>query len=811
METLLQDLRYAARKLRRGPLFTLATVLTLALGIGLNTAVFSAVHALLLRPLPGVERPDRLAQLYRKFAADFDYGSNSIPHFLDLRDRAEAFDGVAAWTFAALSVSHGERPEAAVGQMVSAEFFEVMGVRPVLGRGFLPEEAVDRGEAPVAVLSERYWRRRFAADASVLGRSITVNGRPFTVVGVAPAEFRGTVPPLPPDLWVPLSMQPVITPPFDRRENRGSSFMSVVARLKPGVTHDQARASLDALHAQLATDHPGHYDETTGITLVPQSEAGLAPSVKSAQVGLSTVMMAVVGMLLLIACVNVGNLFLVRARDRRREMGIRLGVGARRGRIVRQLLTESLLFALLAGAAGLGLAWAAVRGLSAIRPSVQGFVLDFDVTLSLPVLLFALGITLVTAFLFGLVPALQASRPELVSALKGESGGRRGSRTSQVLVVAQVALSLILLVGAGLFLRSLSAATRLDTGFERENLLLASMDVTLQGYERERAEAFYRELVERVRALPGVQSAAVAEMVPLGLGSQQNGVSVPGYEPVPGENMSIDYNIVGPGYFETLGVPLRSGRTFVPSDESGEPVIVVNERMAERFWSGEDPVGRTLNSDSRDWRVIGVVGDGKYRSLGEEPLSYMYFPTGQHFAGAMTLHVRATGDPLALAGPVQAEIRSMDADLPVLQLETMESHLGLTLLPARLAGGVLGLFGVLGLLLSAVGLYGVMAYTVSQRAREIGIRVALGAERRQVLGMMLVQGGRLVAVGAAVGLLGAGAAARLVEGLLYGVPGVDPLTFGVVPLLLGAVGLLATWLPARRAAGVDPVRVLRAE
>ncbi len=809
MSQVVQDLKYAFRMFAKRPVFTAAGVLTLALGIGLNAAVFSAVHALLLRPLPGVHEPERLVQFYREWPG-IPYGSNSIPHFQDMRDRTgDVFEDAAAWTFVQVSLATEDRSEMLMGAMVSANFFDVLGVRAMRGRTFTPDEATGPGAHPVVVLGHGLWQRRFGGDPSLVGRSITVNGQPFTVVGIAPEEFKGAQRGVEPALYVPLMMQEVIRPGRSLMEARGSNFLSGVARLRNGVTAAQAEEAMQGLLAGLREDHPDQYGNS-GIVLVRQADAGIHPSMRDAQVGMSTVIMAVVGLLLLVACVNVANLFLARAGERRKEMGIRLSLGARRGRIVRQLLTESVVFSLLAGGAGVVLAWAAIRVGNSIRLPVD-IPVSFDLALDPPVLAFTATVALLTGVVFGLVPALQASKPETVSALKGESAaGASRSRTSQGLVVAQMALSILLLVSAGLFVRNLQAATDVDKGFDSDNLLVAGVHPGLQGYTEEEARLFYRDLLERVRTLPGVSQVALGEVLPLGFSSQQTSVDVPGYEPSPDEQMSIDYNIVGPGYFEAMGIPVR-GREFTEADEVEAPgVIVVNEHFARRFWPGEDPVGKIVRVGG-ERSVVGVVPTGKYQRLGEAPTAYMYLPFEQSFNYAMTVHVRTTGDPEALAPRLRQVVRSLDPNLPVYDVKTMNNHLGIALMPARLGGITLGLFGVLGLILAAVGIYGVTAVSVARRTREMGIRIALGAKPGRVLGLVVRQGLGITAVGIVIGLGAAFVAAGFVRDLLYTGQALDPVIFLGVPAVLGAVALLATWVPARRAAGVDPVRALKTE
>jgi predicted permease len=493
-------------------------------------------------------------------------------------------------------------------------------------------------------------------------------------------------------------------------------------------------------------------------------------------------------------------------------MAVRLSLGAGRARLVRQLLTESMVFSLLAGAAGVGLAWVVIGLLNHI-PFPAEVRIDPDLRLSIPVLLFSLGVSLFTGVLFGLAPALQSTRPHLVSALKGESssGGSR-SRMSRTLVVAQMALSLVLLVCAGLFLRNLRAATSIDKGFTSDNLLVASVDPALQGYERARTVEFYRRLVERVRELPGVTSVGLGEVIPLSLGSQQRSVEVPGYTPAPNERMSIDYNIVTPGYFEAMGIPLARGRGFTAQDDSTAPrVAVVNQRFADRFWPGQNAVGKQFRQGNQPVTVIGVVRTGKYSTLGEKPLAYAYYPQAQLWNSAMNIHVRTATDPASIAPRLRAEVAALDENLPISSVRTMNDLMGVALLPARLAGSVLGVFGLLGLVLAAVGMYGVMSYSVAQRTREIGIRMAVGAASGQVVSLVVRQGVTLVLLGAGIGLAGALGASQLVRGMLYGGSALDPLTFIGVPLVLLGVAMLAIWIPARRAATVDPMVALRME
>jgi predicted permease len=813
MTLLFQDLKVAVRMLFKNPLFTSAAILTLALGIGLNTAVFSAVYDLVLKPLPGVQEPDRLVQVYRSWPG-IEFGSNSIPHFFDLRDRSEeVFSGVGAFSLQPASVTLGEDPEYLLGQMVSAGYFQVLGVNAVIGRVFIQEEEGRApGAHPVTLISQNLWQNRYGSDPEVIGQTINVNGHPYEIIGVVPAEFRGVIPILQTDVWIPLMMQMEFLPGYNRFERRGNNFMQAIARLQPGVTPERAQEFLDALTLRFREEMPDSY-ERGEMLLVPQSEVTLAPDMRNAAVGLSGVMMGVVGLLLLIASVNVANLFLARAQDRKKEMGIRLSIGANRRRVIAQLLTETLVFSLLAAVAGLGMAFVAVKGASTITLPID-IPHSFDLAINGPVLLFSLCVALLAGLVFGLAPALQASRPDLVTALKGEisAQGAKGSRTSRVLVVGQMALSLVLLISAGLFIKNLQASSQIDKGFDSENMMVAAMDPSLQGYSQEETEVFYRELLDRVRAIPGVSVAALGESVPLSFSSSDSRVDIPGYDPSPEERMSIRYNRVSPGYFAAMGIPMLQGREFEETDRADAPgVIIVNQHFADRFWPGENPIGKQVGSHGMDRTVVGVVPTGKYSTLSEEPLDHQYLPITQSFGAGQYLHVRTAGDPESLLTSIRETVRALDPNIPLFDVKTMNTHLGIALMPARLAGIVLGFFGVLGLILASVGIYGVMAYSVAQRTREIGIRTAMGADRSEVTSMILWQGFKLVLVGGAVGIVGALGMSLVIESLLITGQALDPLAFVGIPVLLGAVALLATYLPARRAASVDPVRALRSD
>jgi predicted permease len=809
----MSDFRFALRMIAKSPLFTAIVVVTLALGIGLNTAVYSAIEALLLRSLPGVTQPDRLVQIYRTYPGGQQFGSNSIPHFWDLRKRTgDVFSDVSAWSYVTMNVAASDRPVRVFGQMVSADFFRTLGAEMAQGRGFVPAEDEGRGAHPVAVLSHNGWRLHFGAEPNIVGRRVLVNGLSVEIIGIASPEFNGPLPMAPPALWMPLMQLEQLRPGGGAAfEARGNNYMNVVARLAPGVSLEQANARLTAVFEELSAEFPQQY-ERTGINLVPQSEAGIHPSFRGASLGLSAVVMVVVGILLLVACVNVANLFLARARDRAREMAIRLALGAKRSALLRQLLVESLVFAAMSGAAGLLVAWWAISLANGVTLPID---LDFnaDLRLSPSVLGFALLVSLLTSVLFGLAPALVATRPALIPALKGEAaaGGGR-SRVSRGLVIAQMALSMVLLVGAGLFLANLKSATAIDKGFVAENLLLLDLDPDLQGYDRARTEQFYATLLERLRSDPQLVSVSTTDIIPLGLNNSDRGVTVPGYTPAENEGMSIHYASVNPGYFATMGIPLVEGREFTARDDSGSVRgLVVNQRFVDKFWPGQKGEGRTVNTAGREHTIIGVVPTGKYVRLGEAPLPHMWFAQAQVWSAGATVVLRTRSDPMAVLSTVRREVAALDESMPVSNVRTMEKHLGISLLPARLTGAALGVFGILGLILASVGMYGVMAYSVAQRTREIGIRMAIGASARNVVGLIMRQGLSLVLVGTGIGLAGSWAASRLLRGVLYGESTGTLSTFVVVPLVLLAVAALATFLPATRAARVDPAVTLRSE
>jgi macrolide transport system ATP-binding/permease protein len=818
-----QDLRFGSRMLRKQPGFTLITVLTLALGIGANTAIFSLVDKVLIRKLP-VEEPDRLVVVSASRGQGVSTTSN-YPDFVDYRDRNEVFEGLVCYYQRALTLSEGGQAERIQGMIVSGNYFTALRVQPALGRGFMPEEDKAPGAHPVVMLSYGLWQRRFGSEPGLIGKVVNLNGYPFTVVGIAPPEFTGTIASSPPDVYVPIMMLGQFLPPsnpdllFGPR-SRSSGWLQLLGRLKPGVSQEQAAAAMTTLGSQVVRAHP-NADDSPRIEpkfLIEDGSRGHTNLLRDIRFPLQ-MLMATVGLILLIACANVANLLLARAGARRKEIAVRLAVGAGRGRLIRQLLTESMLLAMLGGGAGLALA-SSISGLIVSFTPPNTFVnLTLDNRLDWRVLSFTLVISLLTGILFGLAPAVRASRPDLVSALKDESTllGNRVRRLSlrNLLVVGQVALSLMVLIGAGLCVRSLQNLQAIDSGFDPAKVLVMSVDVSLSGYSKERGLQFYSELLERVRRLRGVEAVSLATQVALGDGFGGT-MRAEGYAPKAGEDLSSDFNQIGPDYFRTMKIPLLDGREFSTSDTAtAPPVAIINETAARRFWPGQNPVGRRVivgrAPDESVREIVGVVKDSKYRRLTEELRPAVFTPFLQRYRGDMSLHVRTTGEPGAMIAAARSEAQALDTNLPVYNIRTLEEQKNSSLYTSRMAATLLTVFGLLALLLAAVGLYGVMAYTVHTRTREIGIRMALGARRKDVLRQVLLEGMSLVTIGLAVGLGGAVAATRLAQDFLYGVTATDPVSFAGAALLLAFVALLANFLPARRAAGADPLVALRCD
>jgi predicted permease len=812
METLLHDVRYGLRQLLKHPVFTILAVVSLALGIGANTAIFSLVNTVLLRPLP-VKEPSQLIEVYGSLNNGADFTLQSYLNYKDYRDRNDVFSGLFVYRIVVASLSHSGSNERVWGYLASGNYFEILGVKPMLGRSFLPEEDHTPGSHPVVVLSYTCWQKRFAADPAIVGRTISLNNHTFTVIGVAPKGFIGTEVAYAPEYWAPVMMAKVIEPDSRYLDQRSSNNLFMIGRMKPGVTPAQVKASLDAITLQLGKEYPAE-NEGRGITLSPP---GLfIPSIRDASITFAGVLMVIVGLVLLLACVNLANLQLARATGRRKEIAIRLAVGASRVRLVQQLLTEGVLLSLAGGALGLMLA-AWINWLVGGIKLPLDVALVFDLPLDWRVMLFALGLSILTGVAFSLLPALQSSKPALVPSLKDDAklGGLRRSRLRNSLVVAQVSLSLVLLVCAGLIVRSLQAAQKMRPGFDTQDAIAISFDVGLQGYDETKGRAFHHQILERARAVPGVRAAALTSNLPLSLNYNSSSVYLEGQPAVGSGRLPTCIPMsVSPGFFETMGIALR-GRDFAESEDKLEArVAIVNETFAKKFFPGIDPVGKRFNfSGPKDplWQIIGVCSDGKYNTLAETPQPAVFRPQFRDYDTVVTLVARTHGDPRSMVAPLRKEFQEMDPTLPLYDIKTLTEHMRIPLFPARMAANVLGSFGLLALVLAAIGIYGVMSYVVAGRTREIGLRMALGAQLRHVRQLILGQGMILASIGLAIGLAVVFILARFLTSMLYGVSPTDPITFIAITFLLAAVALVACYIPARRAARVDPMVALREE
>jgi predicted permease len=818
---MLHDLRYGLRMLAKSPAFTVIAALSLALGIGANTAIFSMVNVILLKPVP-VSEPDRLVSVFMLDQRNPGNLPFSHLNYKDVRDHNQVLSGMAAFAFTQLNWSSGAESEQIPAQVVTGNYFSLLGVEPALGRGFRLDD--DETPTAVAVISYGFWERSLGRDPAIVGRTLTLNRTPFTVIGVARRGFTGTLLGGGPSVWVPMSMHAVVQPNFTWYEQRRGLFLFAVGRLAPNVSVEQASANLKTVFSQLEQAFPNdNKGRSAGAVrllqarLNPQGGDGNGGGV----VELSLILMAVVGIVLLIACANIANLLLARATRRRREIAVRLALGADRGRLVRQLLTESTLLSIVGAGLGLVLAqWLLGALISADLPlplpvgdelSLDGRVLAFTATLAIA-----------TGLLFGLAPALQASRADVVPVLKNENvpsgDGRRGLAAifglRQSLVVTQIALSMVSLVAAGLFVRSLQGSQRIDTGFETSGVLVMNFNLGREGYTPERGQVFYREIGERVAALPGVQRAAVAQNAPLG-GGLLRSVLPEGSDTTTRDRILVQVNSVSPGYLDALDIPLTRGRDFTDTDTAGAPgVVIVNETMAARFWPGEDAVGKRFRffGDEQFTTIIGVARDAKYNAVTEAATPFIYQPLRQNYSPAAVLHVRAAGNAAGLAAAVRREVQQLDPTLSVFDVRTLADQVANSLGPLRVNVILLSIFGGLALVLASIGLYGVASYSVTQRTREIGVRMALGARSSSVLRLVLGRGLLLVAIGLGLGLTIAFAMTWAVPtALLAGVSVRDPLTFAATGALLGAVALVASYIPAWRATRIDPLIALRSE
>jgi predicted permease len=819
LEDIARDVRYGTRALLRKPIIVVVALLSLGLAIGANTTVFSLVNFALFRSPPGIVDPGRLVAVYDRGPSG-DYGQISYPDYIDYRDQlsARSMSGLAAYALT-LFVVDDERHAARVGGLVvSGNYFDVLGVRPALGRFFAPSEDVAPERDRVAVISHTLWQRRYAGDPHVIGRDIRLNGTTFEIIGVSEERFRGNFTGFAGDVFVPIAMHAVAFPGADSFQRRDAAWLIGLGRLRPGTHRAQAELDVAAAARNLTRAYPRPGAARNTVLTAP---INIHPDSRTVIAGFVALLMAIVGLLLLLACLNLTALILARNADRRREIAIRLSIGASRGRLVRQLLVEAVLLTGAGGVAGLLLATWARRLLLSLVP-----ITDLPISVELPldwrVIAFAAGITATTALLVGVFPAFQSTHTGLIGSLReGTLRTPHRSRLRSALVVAQLAFSLMLLVGAGLLIRSLRFAKFADPGFDTRGVVVMSFDPHLVGYDVAAEQAFFHELTTHVRTLAGVRDLALASVVPLSdRGSTISvGLSRTAGAPLggPTDSVRVSYNIIAPGYFKMLGISLLRGRDFSAVDDAAAaPAVIVNRTFAKQYWQTESPEGRSLRIGGTVFQVVGMAADGKYRSFAEQPQPFLYVPYAQQSAahlsrGEMVVHVRIDGPVQAVLAQIRDEVTRLDPRMPVFDAQTMTDAMRVTLVPARIVARLLGIAGIIALALAVLGVYGITSYSVSQRTREIGLRVALGAQRSDVLSLVIGQAVRIVAAGTTIGFVLALVAGRALASFLFNVPPGDPITMISAISVLGVAALAASCVPARRAARVDAVIALRAE
>jgi predicted permease len=809
---MIADLKFALRQLFKSPGLTAVVVLSLALGIGANATVMCWLRGLVLQPLPGVTDQDRIVVLVSNEGG----GCVSLPDLRDFGQYHRVFAGTEASMPTPACLTVERQPEWIQAEIVSANFFELLGVRPLLGRTFLPDEDQKPGGNPLLVISENLWRRRFAADPSIIGRVVDLNRRSFTIVGVVPASFHGSVNPLASDAWAPLSM-------IWEVRNQGTFFLTArgargwlnLARLQPGVSLEQSQAAVATIDAQFAKAYPGSNLEAHHH-VVPLSKCPWGAQVIMGP-ALRLLLVVSLGVQLIVAA-NVGNLMLARAATRQKEVAIRQAAGANRWQLMRLFLTESMLLALLGGCAGTLIAGWAVDSVGLFIPKELAPNMQLSFPLDGVSLAFTLVLSLATGLVFGLLPALHASRQNLQGVLKeggrSSQGGASQHRLRGGLVVAEIAIALVLLIGAGLCIKGLRQARQIDFGFSPDHVLIGGMKIGMNGYNEDTGRVFYRRVQQRIARMPGIEDAALASWFPLGLsGCKGWDVTVDGYQRPVGEDKTYMFAIVSPRYFSTLRLPLVSGRDFTDGDDAkAAKVAIVNEAFAQRFWPGKDPIGRQFRTGDTVRTIVGIAKTGKYNQLNESPWGFFYLPYLQGVSDLdLSLCVRTQGDPSAFSNSLREAIREIDPGVELLQTMPLAVHSGMVLFPQRMASSLLLLLGLVALVLAAMGVYAVLAYAVSQRTQEFGVRIALGANSRDILRLVMGRGLILASAGVAIGIGCALALTRLMVGFLYGVSPFDLGTFVGIPVLLGLIALLACYLPARRATKVDPIVALRAE
>jgi predicted permease len=811
-EMLLQDVRFGLRQLRRSPGFSILAILCLTLGIGANAAVFSWIEGILFRPYPAVTHQEQLLALTGTARGESGHTGISWPDLVDLKRGCRLCDAFIVTKIMGTTLSVGERAEVTTGSIVSANYFEAMGVHPILGRGFEPGEDSGRNAHPVTVISYQLWQGRFKGDRQIIGKTQRLNNVLHTIVGVAPEGFYGTFVGWAMQFWVPASMEEIFEGGGYKLEDRGARWIEAYVRLKPGVTRVQAQQEISAAAKRLETSYPAT-NRGRGIKLwplwqTPFNNAGtLLPTLE--------IMLAVVVFVLLIACANVGNLLLVRSFARRHEMTVRLAIGAGRGRLLKQLLTEGLILSAFGAAGGLLVAHWCRHALALLFPARGGVAMHLPGEIDWRVLALSAAVCLIATLLVGLVPAMQTGKIDLAAALKAESAGVVGGRgrawVRSGLVVTQVSLSFVLLVGAGLLMQSLQRIRNTSPGFSTHRVLDTAVNLVPAGYDAPRAQSFQDQLLERVKELPGVESVAFARMTPLSYGSfSSTTIAVDGYQPPPEEQPTVQYNEVGPDYLTTMGIPLVSGREFTRADnEKAALVVVVNETMAAHYWRGGNPIGQRLQVKGRWMQVVGVAKDSKYQSVREASKPFFYVPLRQNFSRGADLYIRTPLSPETMATALAREVHALDPNLALYEVITLQEQVDRSTSPQLVAVTLVGVLGGLALLLAAIGLYGVMSYAVAQSTRELALRMALGAEASNLLRLVLSRGLALTAGGVILGAAVAFGLTRLLGNLLYKVSPQDPLAFGSAFVVMMVAALAACFLPAWRATRTDPARALR--